>query len=227
MDIVTDVIADTRRGGVSGGLYALVDTSYVGPAEMERVAEELLEGGASVLQLRAKGLGAADMLARAWTLRRITALYNVPFIVNDRVDVALLCGADGVHLGQDDLPLVEARRLMGGGAVIGVSTHCVEEARRAASDGADYVAFGPIYPTRSKEDAHRPKGAAGLAAVAASVDIPVTAIGGITSESVAELIEKGASSVAIISDLLQAPDIRSRTERIVGIIESVQRGGGG
>ena len=127
-------------------------------------------------------------------------------MINDRVDVALACGADGVHLGQSDLPLAAARRLLGARRWIGVSTHDVEQARVAAAGGADYVGFGPIFATSTKRTGYSPRGLEGLRQVRAAVTLPIVAIGGIDFDNAAEVIAVGADAVAMISALAASPD---------------------
>ena len=156
------------------------------------------------------------MLKAAQNIRKALSGKAV-FMVNDRVDIALLSGAEGVHLGQEDIPLKEARRLMPS-SIIGVSTHNIEEAKRAEGEGADYISFGPIFPTVTKKDADAPKGVKRLREVASKVDLPVVAIGGITIENARQVMETGASSVAVISDVLLAPDIRGKVSEFSALI---------
>ena len=198
------------------GLYAIIDSTWVSLAQAGRYAQELVSGGVRVIQLRAKDEGSRAILEAARAMRSATK-DKALFIVNDRVDIAILSGADGVHLGQSDIPLVEARKLLPK-AVIGVSTHNLKEALEAASLGADYISYGPIFATQTKKDADIPKGLEGLKALAPSVNIPIVAIGGITVETAASVIEAGASAVAVISGLLLADDIKSRAVEIISRI---------
>ena len=198
------------------GLYAIIDSSYISLEAAGECAELLAAGGAWLVQLRAKGSGSAAMLKAAQNIRKALSGKAV-FMVNDRVDIALLSGAEGVHLGQEDIPLKEARRLMPS-SIIGVSTHNIEEAKRAEGEGADYISFGPIFPTVTKKDADAPKGVKRLREVASKVDLPVVAIGGITIENARQVMETGASSVAVISEILLAPDIRGKVSEISALI---------
>lgn len=195
------------------GLYAIIDTTYTEPSAAAGTASLLIAGGATVIQLRAKGISAAEMLEAALAIRRATSDGNALFIVNDRIDVALIAGADGVHLGQDDIPAKDAISLLKG-LIIGVSTHNEREARQAETDGATYISFGPIFPTRTKKDADTPKGLERLKDIKACMRLPVVAIGGITEESAVDVISAGADSVAMISELLTATDIRAKTESV-------------
>src|SRR4030095_10320007 len=180
----------------------------------EPVLRELLEGGIKLLQLRAKVMPAADFLQLARVTRRLTRSYDCSLIVNDRVDIALACEADGVHLGQEDLPLHAARKLMGD-KMIGVSTHEVEQGREAERGGADYIGFGPMFRTTTKATGYSARGLAMLHRVRNAVSIPIVAIGGITEGNIHEVWRAGADSAAIISDLLGADDIVTKTKRIL------------
>lgn len=198
------------------GLYCIIDSAWMKLADTGSCAHRLVEAGVEIIQLRAKDQGSRAVCEAAKIIRAATKGKAI-FIVNDRLDIALLCGADGVHLGQDDIPLTEARRLMPS-AIIGVSTHNLEEAREAESFGADYISFGPIFQTRTKKDADSTKGIIGLKALAPNVGIPIVAIGGITADSAIPVLGAGASAVAVISDILLAEDIGGRALEIISRI---------
>lgn len=204
-----------------GGLYAIVDDSASNPLELAR---QILEGRCRILQLRAKNLPARDFVALAREIVKLCNKHNAFIIINDRVDVAMLAGAHGVHLGQDDLPLREARRLMGPDKRIGISTHNVEEALQAEQEGADYIGFGPLFGTKSKKDAQDKKGLQALEAVKRKVTIPIIAIGGINENNTPSAINAGASGVAIISAIADAPDVKKATSAIIDIIENCYEG---
>jgi thiamine-phosphate pyrophosphorylase len=195
-------------------LYAILDPEQTKGRATETVLRELLEGGIKLLQLRAKAMIPVDFLRLACATRTLTRSYACRLIVNDRVDIALACEADGVHLGQEDLPLRAARKLMGD-KLIGVSTHEVEQAREAERGGADYIGFGPMFGTITKETGYSARGPAMLRQVRDTVSIPIVAIGGITEANVAEVWQAGADSAAIISDLLGADDIVTKAKRIL------------
>jgi thiamine-phosphate pyrophosphorylase len=185
------------------GLYAIVDPAFT--ADPARLALAILRGGCSLLQLRAKSGSDRASLALA---RRIAASCRdagVPFVVNDRVDLAILCGADGVHLGQDDLPIAEARRLSSS-LVIGRSTHDEAQVDAAVDEGADIVALGPIFTTASKERPDPVVGTARLERVCARLSTPVVAIGGITLERAPAIAAAGARWGAVIGALASAAD---------------------
>jgi thiamine-phosphate pyrophosphorylase len=193
------------RAGLPSRLYAIVDAE-AGGDELVRQTEGLLRGGARLLQLRWKRAGAAAYFAAATECGRLAAAYGARLLINDRVDVALACGADGVHLGQSDLPLAAARRLFGADRWIGISTHDVEQARLAAAGGADYLGFGPIFATSTKCTGYSPRGLEGLRRIRAAVTLPVVAIGGIDFDNALEVIAAGADAVAMISALKAWPD---------------------
>lgn len=159
---------------------------------------DALEAGAGIIQYREKSLSTKKMYEEGREIRKICEEYGAKYIVNDRIDIAMATDADGVHLGQEDMPLDIARKLMPD-AMIGVSCANVREAVAAAEGGADYLGVGPVYPTATKEDAGAPIGIEGLREITAKVNIPVVAIGGITLKRVEEIIEAGAVSVAAIS----------------------------
>ncbi|CAG1772839.1 thiamine-phosphate pyrophosphorylase [uncultured bacterium] len=204
------------------GLYAVIDSSWVPLSSAGKTALELARAGVGIIQLRAKDEGSRAVLEAAAAVREATR-GKALFIVNDRVDVAILSGADGVHLGQDDIPLTDARKLMPS-SIIGVSTHNLAEAKEAQSQAADYISFGPIYPTKTKKDADAVKGLQGLRSIASAVSVPIVAIGGITVETAAPAIRAGASSVAIISDILLAADAAGRARDIISRIGHLLEG---
>ena len=205
------------------GLYAIIDTTYTEVTEAARAASLLIAGGARIIQLRAKGLSAAQTLEAALAIRRATSDGDALFIVNDRIDVALIAGADGVHLGQDDIPAKDALSLLKG-LIIGISTHNEQEARQAEADGATYISFGPIFPTMTKKDADTPKGLDRLKDIKGSVRLPVVAIGGITEGLAVDVLSAGADSIAMISELLTASSIRDRTESVAKRIKTYYNG---
>ena len=196
-------------------LYAIVDTAQTGGRPLAEVVDAMLAGGVSVLQLRAKDRPADEFLGMALDARERTERAGCLFIVNDRVDIALAARADGVHLGQDDLPLEAARPLMGD-RVIGISTHSVEQAEEAERGGANYIGFGPMFPTRTKETGYASRGPAMLRSVRNRVRLPIVAIGGITAENVALTWGSGADAAAMISYLTRGEDVAARVKGILG-----------
>jgi thiamine-phosphate pyrophosphorylase len=190
------------------GLYGMVDLGPGAPPA-GRLARALLDGGARVLQLRMKGATAAAVLAVVDELRPLCRQREARLIVNDRLDVALAGGADGVHLGQDDLPLAAARAVISRsrGFLVGISTHDEAQAQAAAAGGADYIGFGPCFATTSKRDPDPVVGLERLAAVCRTLPLPVVAIGGITVERARDVAAAGAAAAALIGGVNRAPDI--------------------
>lgn len=201
------------------GLYSIIDTAYVSRDGVKEAAVRLSSGGARIVQLRAKDAAPRDILVAARAVREATERSGALFIVNDRVDIAMISGADGVHLGQNDLPVAEIRGLIGPDRIIGLSTHDVKEAVEAETLGADYISLGPIFPTRSKKDAHPPRGLPLLSEIRKAVRLPIVAIGGITRENMEDVFKAGADSVAIISGILMERDISAKVASIVFRIE--------
>jgi thiamine-phosphate pyrophosphorylase len=200
-------------------LYAILDPQQARGRDPATVLQALLEGGSKIVQLRAKTLAPRDFLELARAIRELTRKSECRFIVNDRVDIALACGADGVHLGQEDLPLTAARKLMAG-RIIGISTHSEEQAREAERDGADYIGFGPMFGTTTKETGYAARGTDMLRQLRRAVQVPIVAIGGITETNVTQVWEAGADSAAIISDILAAEEIASKVARILRLFRA-------
>ena len=200
------------------GFYGVVDVT-AGPGVVDRarwLAAELLAAGAAILQVRVKKGGSGAFLEVARAVREVC---TVPLVVNDRADIAIAAGADGIHLGQDDLPLAAARAIAPG-LFVGISTHSLAQAMAAAAAGADYLGFGPIYPTGTKENPDPVVGVGQLARVVAAVaPLPVVAIGGITADNAAPLVTSGAHAIAVITDLFDAPDIAARARAFKNLFE--------
>ena len=199
------------------GLYPIIDVGFLREAKGEplRAAEGVLSGGAKLIQLRAKGLPSGEFLRLALSLSELVHLFGAVLIINDRPDIALLSGDCGVHLGADDLPLRTARKILGPDRIIGISTHSMEEALEAQAEGANYVAFGPIFTTYTKVGVHSPRGLEPIREIKAHLKVPLVAIGGINLENCRQVMEAGADAVAVISALLSAPDIKRRTEEFL------------
>jgi len=200
MPHISPICGRSEKKRISG-LYLITDQ---GERLLERV-QDALSGGVTVLQYRSKGQSRDRHYRNAEELKRLCAEFGVTFIVNDDVELARKLDADGVHLGQGDGDPAEARRILGDGKIIGVSTHDMEEALRAQAAGADYIGFGAMYPTGSKDVRFLP-GPGALPAIASAITIPVVAIGGITRNNAGPLIDAGADSVAVIAAVLSAPD---------------------
>lgn len=203
-------------------LYVITDEGLSHGRSHLRIAELAVAGGADVVQLRDKHLSGKEMYQVSREIREITRKAGAMFIVNDRLDVALASQADGVHLGQDDLPLIEARALAPAPFIIGISVETAEEARRAEQDGADYVAVGPVYPTGSKHDAGPALGTGRVVEIRASVSVPVIAIGGIQAGNAAEMVAAGADGLAVISAVVSQDDITQAARNLREIIISAK-----
>lgn len=186
-------------------LYVIVDAQALGSREALPVAEAALRGGADCIQWRDKAGCDRDFLSAACALRRLTRRFRRLLVVNDRIAVALLCGADAVHLGQEDLPLKRARAWVGRKLLIGRSTHSLAQARQAQREGADYVGVGPVFSTPTKPD-YRPAGLSLLGQVQKALRIPWVAIGGIDLKTLPAVLSAGASRVAVVRAVCQAPD---------------------
>ena len=188
-------------------VYPITDRALAGGRSHAEIVRLLAEGGATLVQVREKGMADRDLAAE---VRRCAAVPGVRVIVNDRPDVALVAGAAGVHLGEEDLPAPDARALLGPDAILGVSTHSVAAAVAACDLDVDYVAIGPVFETPNAAARRDPLGVGAVAEAAARMSRPLVAIGGITLERAAELLAAGAAAVAVISDIMAQPDIASR-----------------
>ena len=196
------------------GLYVITDRGLSLGRDLIFTVEEAIRGGASVIQLREKNISTGEFVELAKQVREITLATNTVFIVNDRVDVALASDADGVHLGQDDMDIKDARKIMGDEKIIGLSISSYEEFSAAKNLPVDYFGIGPVYPTSSKDDASEPVGVDFIKKIHAETDLPLAAIGGISRENAGDVIRAGASSICVISAVMSAPDIRLAAEEM-------------
>jgi len=204
-----------------GRLYAIVGPDPERPDPVA-TARAVLEGGARIVQLRWKPAGTAEFLRAADAIRLLTRRAGAWLIVNDRVDVAAACGADGVHLGQSDLPVGAARRMLGD-RIVGVSTHDVAQARAAEAAGASYIGFGPMFATGTKTTGYEPRGIEALRDVRRAVRLPVVAIGGVDAERGRQVLEAGADGAAMISALTATADVAATVRAIVAALDSARR----
>lgn len=213
-------VSGVRERLAAARLYGIVDLGYLAPEECGTVAQSLLAGGVDILQLRAKNHEQSRIQEIAGLLAPLCRSMGVPFVVNDFVEVARAAGADGVHLGQDDGDLAAAREVLPAGALVGRSTHDPAQARAALAEGADYIGFGPLFPTPTKEG--RPGiGLGGIAGVQDEVGsrIPVFCIGGIKLANLPEVLAAGARRIVMVSGLLQAGDIAERCRRVRTLLD--------
>lgn len=211
-----------KQGETDWSVYVITDRPAAGDRSLTEVVRAAVAGGATAVQLREKRATAREIIELGRLLHRISREADVPLIVNDRVDVALALNAEGVHVGQEDMPAPLARTLIGPDRILGVSAGSVEEARRAEEDGADYLGVGDVYGTPSKPDAGVPIGIEGIRQTAQAVTIPVVGIGGITVENVAPVIRAGAVGVAVISAVLGAPDPEDAARRLADAVRGAK-----
>jgi thiamine-phosphate pyrophosphorylase len=198
-------------------LYLVADAGFASGRDLVTVIERAVRGGVTVVQIRGKGLPYDDFVGLGRRASAALRKLRVPLIINDRADVALACGAAGVHLGQDDMPLRLARKVLAENMVIGVSASTREESLEAQKRGADYIGLGPIFPTASKETSLPPVGPEGIRNVKARVRIPVVAIGGITTRNARAVLEAGADGIAVISAILGPTDTEGAARQLKNI----------
>jgi len=206
-------------------LNAIVDPERAGGRDLAELARLTAQGGATLIQLRDKISDTRAMVATARAIKKALTPFKVPLVVNDRIDVALAAGADGVHVGQDDMAVEDARKILGRGAIIGLSVKTVEEANAAPVELIDYVGSGGVYVTTSKQQKSAPIGTAGLARVIAALHarapkLPVCGIAGIDAGNAAPVIAAGADGVAVISALSLAPDPAAAARTLRGIVDA-------
>jgi thiamine-phosphate pyrophosphorylase len=204
-------------------IYPVTDDKYLfGKPHSARVAE-IVRGGAGIVQLRDKHAAMGSIYREAETIRKLTIQFNTLFIVNDRVDLARMCDADGVHLGQDDIPVEDARAILGDDAIIGISTHSRSQIETALRSSADYLSFGPVFPTMTKENHEPVQGMSMLGQIVSMVDRPLFAIGGITISRLADVLKQGVTGAAIISDIWAYPDAERRMNEYNQLIARFER----
>lgn len=219
-DIVRKTITSEKRRAISNWkLYVILDRELVGKGDPVKIARAVASAGAKVIQWRDKEGSAREAAKVLSKLRKDKSLKNTKIIINDRVDLTLATGADGVHLGQEDLPLPEARKLLGEEKIIGVSTHNLEEAVQAEKEGADYISLGPIFATQTKKEAGRPLGIKKISQVKKSVNLPLIAVGGISEANLREVRGAGADAVAVASAILKTEDIIKATKTLLSKME--------
>lgn len=197
-------------------IYLVTDDGCLQGRALLDCVREALEGGVTLVQYRAKTASSADMYAEALQLKALCDSFNVPLIINDRLDIAMAVGAAGVHLGQDDLPCAAARKLLGEDYIIGVSAHNPAEAKAALQSGADYLGCGAVFGTATKADVKK-LGTDGLAAICKAKGLPVVGIGGVTADNYREVRAAGADGAAIVSGILAQPDIRATVRAIARV----------
>ncbi len=203
-------------------LYVVTDRPLARGRPLEQVVEAALRGGATVIQLREKEATTREFIALGQRLRELCRAYHVPLIINDRVDVALAIEAEGVHVGQDDMPVALARRLLGPDKIVGATASTPEEARQAEADGADYLGCNAVFYTPTKTDTGTPLGVEGFRRLVQAVSIPVVAIGGIKASNAAELIRAGAAGVAVVSAVMAADDPEAAARELCQVVRAAR-----
>ena len=209
---------DEIRQGMT--LYAVTDRSWLGERTLAQVVEEVLKGGATFLQLREKELDQATILAEAREIQAIAARYHVPFVINDSVDIALACDADGVHVGQTDLMGRDVRALIGPDKILGITANTVELAVAAERAGADYIGAGAVFGTTTKQNAKN-LSLDTLKAICQAVSIPVVAIGGINADNLSQLTGTGAAGAAVVSALFAQKDPEKAARRLRALADKM------
>ena len=203
-------------------LYAVTDRAWTGEQTLYEQVEAALKGGVTCVQLREKEMDETAFLQEAKDICALCHRYGVPFIVNDNVDVAIACQADGIHVGQEDMAAGEVRRRVGDAMLLGVSVHTVEEARRAVRNGADYLGLGAVFPTSTKTDVDQMTNET-LRAICDAVDVPVVAIGGINRGNLLKLSGNGVDGVALVSAIFSAEDIEDTCRKLRLLAEGMVR----
>lgn len=206
---------------IDWSLYAILDKKYIQGRSITLLSEELINGGAGVIQLRNKISETQGFYSDAVKVKEVTQKHGIPLIINDRLDIAMAVKAEGVHLGQRDLPLQVARSLIGNEMILGASVHNLSEFYKATEGGADYLGVGTIYPTETKEGLQI-RGVQIVKTLRSKTNVPLVAIGGITLENLSPVIEAGADGVAVISALLEVKDVATQAKQFIQKIRSVK-----
>jgi len=208
-----------RLEAFESGIYGITAEKHSRGRSNLEVVRQMLEAGIKIIQYRDKDKSMLEKYHQCMSIRDLTSSKGAIFIVNDHIDLAINTGADGVHLGQDDIPVSAARRILGYNRIIGVSTHSPRQAQQAVSDGADYIGVGPIYKTYTKKDVCDPVGISYLDYVVGNHNVPFVAIGGIKLNNLPEVIQHGATCVALVTELAGAVDIEAKVAEIMGIMK--------
>ncbi len=203
-------------------LCLIADTDYLDRINLVTTIADVIKQGVALVQLRSKHTDTRIFLNTALQLSKILTGLNIPFIINDRVDIALACKADGVHLGQKDIPPHIAREILGEEKIIGVTTANLEQAKEAESKGADYLGVGPVFPTESKQKPLSPIGIKQLSLIRKQIKIPILAIGGINPQNAAEVMSTGVEGIAVISAVLKAEDPQTATKKLLREIKRIR-----
>jgi thiamine-phosphate pyrophosphorylase len=202
-------------------IYAVLDPARCRGRPLGEMAEAAARGGATLLQYRDKSGSTRSLIERALEIGRALAPFDVPLLINDRVDVALAAGCAGIHVGAEDMPATDARRLLGPESIIGCTVHSAEEADAVQAGGIDYASVGGVFATASKHNPQAPIGLEGVRSLIARLpDLPICAIAGIDQDNAADVIAAGADGIAVISDIFMADDVTAATQRLRGIVDA-------
>lgn len=202
-------------------LYAVTDAAWTGEKTLIQQVKEALEAGITFLQLREKHLSEKEFLREAVEIKRLTDQYQIPFVINDNIEIAQKAGADGVHVGQDDMPVEEVRKILGEDKIIGVSAHNVEEAVRAEQGGADYLGVGAVHTTATKENTSAVS-MEEMKKICQTVSIPVVAIGGIKKNNMNVLSGTGVDGIAVVSAIFAAKNIKKETKELLEAVKEMK-----
>ena len=211
-------VKDDEKKPVDYSLYLVTDRELSMGRNILSVVKSVVNGGVSCVQLREKKCSTNEFIEQALLLRDFLHSRNIRLIINDRLDVAIAVGADGIHLGQKDMPLTMAKKIVGGSMIIGVSAECLDDAIKAEKEGADYIGAGPIYATATKTDTGKPLGLSGLIQIRRRVKIPIVAIGGLNRTNAEAVIKCGADGIAVVSALVSAKDPEKSARELKEII---------
>lgn len=203
-----------KKDNINYGVYLVTDRRLLKERDLGKAVEESIQGGAGIIQLREKNVSSLEFYTIAKDIKKITDKYNVPLIINDRIDIALAVKASGVHLGQEDIPCSLAREILGKDMIIGVSAHNLDEALKAEKDGADYIGCGAVFSTTTKKDTTNIK-ISDIKKIKENINIKVVAIGGINENNIVELQGTGIDGVAVVSAVLGKDDIKKATEELL------------
>ena len=202
-------------------LYLVTDRSLSKGRSTAEIVAAAVAGGVSCIQLREKSCGTREFLNEALALQPLLKSRNIPLIINDRLDIALAIEADGVHLGQSDMPIGMARKIAGNSLIIGISAESVDDALRAEQEGADYIGISPVFSTPTKTDIAPPLGLEGVRQIRALVDIPLVGIGGINSDNAESVLAAGADGIAVVSAIVSAADPAGAAKKLKTLIDQV------
>jgi thiamine-phosphate pyrophosphorylase len=203
------------------GIYLVTGRSLCSPRPLEEIVLQAVDGGVAYVQLREKDVSTRFFVQEAKRIKKLLSSYKIPLIINDRVDVALACGAEGVHIGQEDMPCAIARKLMGPKAIIGLSVEDWGDVEESQKLDVDYIGVSPVFPTPTKTDTKGAWGLSGLAKIKAFSRHPLVAIGGINESNAREVIAAGADCIAVVSAICAAPDPAAATRNLKSIIDAV------